>query len=299
MSKPSFMEKIRSGDILVADGATGTNLLNRGLFRGTPSEEWIIKNPDEVIRLHRDFIQAGADILLTNTFGGSPLRLESAELVGRAAEVNREAVRLARQAAEGAAVFVAGSIGPSGKLLKPYGPLEETDVYESFAAQIKALSEAGVDLLVIETQFDLREASIAVEAAKSVSDLPLVCSFSYDRGNRTMMGVRPAQMASEIEPLGVDMLGVNCGRSLEENLEALKELYAATDLPLWYKPNAGLPELDPDGNTIYNLTPQEMGSRVGSAIDFGAQVIGGCCGTSPSHLAQIAKSVKAIKSNSD
>jgi 5-methyltetrahydrofolate--homocysteine methyltransferase len=292
MDDISFRDKIKSEEILISDGATGTNLQRRGLQRGTPSEAWLFEKPDEIIKLHRDFFLEGADILLTNTFGGSPLRLEETDLAGRVEEVNHTAVGLARRAADGAHVFVAGSMGPAGKLLKPYGPLDEDDVFNSYSAQAKALNDAGADVLVIETQFDLREAILAINAIKEVSGLPIVCSFSYDRGNRTMMGVRPAQVASEIGPLGVDMLGVNCGRSLEENLVALKELSSATELPLWFKPNAGSPELESDGTTSYKLTPNELGEYVESWIATGAKVIGGCCGTSPAHLMAIAKAGK-------
>ena len=284
---------------LILDGATGTNLQKRGLPRGASSEAWLFDNPAEIIRLHRTFVEAGSDIILTNTFGGSPLRLKESGLEGKVVEANRTAVELARQAIELArqaigdrAVYVAGSIGPSGGLLKPYGPLEEDAVYTSFAAQAEALSQAGADLLVVETQFDLKEAGLAVKAARSVSDLPIVCSFSYDRGTRTMMGVSPSKMAQEIVPLGVVALGINCGRSLEDNLKALQELKAASDLPIWFKPNAGLPVLDQAGEAAYSVSPAEMGAQARQWLAAGAGFIGGCCGTSPEHLAEIARTVK-------
>ena len=199
---------------------------------------------------------------------------------------------LAKEAAAGTAVLVAGSIGPTGQLLKPLGPLEEADAISAFAIQARALSEAGADLLVIETQFDLGEARAALQAARAASRLPIVCSFSYDRGTRTMMGVRPAQMAQELGGL-VDVLGINCGRSLEENFKALQELRSATSLPIWFKPNAGLPELDPEGNPTYTLAPEQEGALAAQWVKAGAQVIGGCCGTSPEHLRAIASAVKA------
>ena len=185
----------------------------------------------------------------------------------RAAEINRRAVELARQAAAGTDVLVAASIGPTGQLLKPFGPLDEAEAERAFAEQARALAEAGADLLVIETQFDLAEARIALRAARAAaSGLPLVCSFSYDRGTRTMMGVQPAQMAGELEGLA-DVLGINCGRSLDDNLKALQELRAATALPVWFKPNAGLPQLDEDGQFVLRRHPREdgrPGPRVGA-----------------------------------
>ena len=156
-----------------------------------------------------------------------------------------------------------------------------------------ALAQAGVELLVIETQFDINEAKAAVMAVRSVSDLPLVCSVSFDRGKRTMMGVSPAQVAQEIGALAVDLLGINCGRSLEDNLAALKLLHAETDKPLWFKPNAGLPKLDDQGQPVYDVTPSDMAEQVPAWLAAGAQVVGGCCGTSPSHLAAIAAVIKS------
>ena len=212
-----------------------------------PVELWVLEKPQEILRLHRDFIEAGADIVLTCTFGGTSVRLEAAGLAGRAEEINRKAVELARQAAEGTPTLVAASIGPTGATAQALWPAGRRVGSRSFAAQAKTLAEAGADLLVIETQFDLGEAEAAIQGVRSVSTLPLVCSFSFDRGTGTMMGVRPAQAGRRLEALGVDVVGINCGRSLDENLNALKELREATALPVWFKPNAGLPRLDDDG----------------------------------------------------
>ena len=292
MDVSPFLARLKDGRVLVADGATGTNLQKRGLPRGVAGEQWVLERPEEILRLHRDFIEAGADIVLTCTFGGASVRLEHAGLADRAEEINRKGVELARRAAEGTATLVAGSIGPTGQLLKPYGPLEEDLAIAAFAAQAKTLTEAGVDLLVIETQFDLGEAEAAIKGVRSVSSLPLVCSFSFDRGTRTMMGVRPAQAGRQLEALGVDVVGINCGRSLDENLNSLKELRAATTLPVWFKPNAGLPRLDDDGSPVYDVTPENMGFYACDWVKAGANVVGGCCGTSPEHLQQIALKVK-------
>ena len=290
----AFLDRLRAGQVLVADGATGTNLQQRGLARGVSSESWVLENPEQITRLHRDFIEAGADLVLTSTFGASSIRLEQAGLAGRAVEVNQQAVALARQAGAGHGTLVAGSIGPTGQLLKPLGPLDEEEAVAAFTAQAQALADAGVDVLVIETQFDLAEAKAAVRAVRAVTDLPLVVSFSYDRGVRTMMGVRPSIMAAELVDLGVDVLGINCGRSLEDNLKALGELRSATRLPIWFKPNAGLPVLDENANPTYTISPEQMGAQVSSWIAAGAQIVGGCCGTSPAHLAAIAGAVKAF-----
>jgi 5-methyltetrahydrofolate--homocysteine methyltransferase len=292
MPKLPFLERIKSGQVLVSDGATGTNLQTRGLALGAPGETWVLESPEEILWLHRSFMEAGSDILLTCTFGGSGVRLEQAGLQGQMEEVNRRAVDLARQASAEGDALVAGSIGPLGHLLKPLGPLEPEEALAAYTEQARVLDAAGVDLLVIETQFDLAEAEAAVQGVRSVSSLPLVCSFSYDRGTRTMMGVRPTQAGKQLTEWGVDVVGINCGRSLDDNLKALQELRAATDLAIWFKPNAGLPELDAEGRPTYSVTPQEMGARVSEWLAAGASIVGGCCGTSPEHLREIAKNVR-------
>lgn len=290
MSPSSFLARLSGSATLVLDGATGTNLQQRGLPTGVPSDLWVLDSPDEVLRLHQDFVAAGADLLLTDTFGSSRPRLAQAGIEARFEETNRAAVALARAAGAG---LVAGSLGPMGEMLEPMGTLTVERAEIEYAAQARLLAEAGVDLLVIETQFDLNEAAAAVRAVRSVTELPVVCSFSYDRGARTMMGVRPSQAAREIAPLGVTAIGINCGRSLDENFKALQELRAATDLPIWFKPNAGLPRTEPDGRMAYDVTPAMMGEHVAQWVESGARLIGGCCGTSPEHLAAIAAAAKA------
>ncbi len=288
----SFLDRLRAGEIFISDGATGTNLQARGLARGLAPEQWVLDNPEAIVQLHRDFVAAGANILLTSTFGGTALRLEHNDLQARATEINRRAVELARQASDGRPVLVAGSLGPTGHLLEPLGPLTRDDAVKAYADQARWLAEGGADLLVIETQFDLVEAAAAVEGARSTTNLPLVCSFSFDMGRRTMMGVQPAQMAQEFTALGVDVIGVNCGRSLEENLVVLKAVRAATDRPVWFKPNAGLPRMGDDDAAIYDVTPAMMGEAAGHWLAAGAQIIGGCCGTTPEHLREIARAAK-------
>lgn len=292
MKKASFLQRIQSGEVLIADGATGSNLFARGLSRGQSPEHWVLEQPEQILQLHRDFLAAGSDIILTSTFGGSSIRLSGSALDGRAVEVNHRAADLALQACQGTSALVAGSLGPLGQLLKPFGPLTPQEAFAAYAQQAKALSEAGVDLLLIETQFDLAEATAAVQAARTVSNLPIVTSFSYDRGKKTMMGLSPSKAGAELSNLKVDVIGINCGRSLEDNLANLRELREVVSLPIWFKPNAGLPRVDDDGNTYYELSPQQMGEQAVDWLAAGAQVLGGCCGTSPEHLQQIAQAVK-------
>ncbi len=292
MTSNPFLDRLNAGEILVLDGATGTNLQRRGLPTGMPSDVWVLDNPAAVRQLHADFLAAGSDLLLTNTFGSSRLHLGHAGLADRFEETNRRAVELLREVIQGTPTLAAGSLGPLGEMLQPYGLLSEEDAERYYAEQAQVLSAAGVDLLVVETQFDLTEALAAVRGVRTVTDLPLVCSFSYDRGARTMMGVKPAQMALALADQGVAALGINCGRSLEDNLKALHELRQATDLPIWFKPNAGLPRTDEAGALHYDVTPEIMAGQVPLWIEAGARLIGGCCGTSPEHLRAIAGVVK-------
>lgn len=292
----SFRSLIKQGIFLVADGATGTNLQACGLPQGSPSDIWVLENPKEVLALHQKFITAGSNIILTDTFGAKEIQLKKAGLGEKAEELNTRAVELARQAAEGHDVFVAGSIGPIGELLQPYGTLSAEEAAAQYSAQAQTLIKAGVDLLVVETQYDLAEAKTALAAVRARSaDIPLVCSFSYDRGVRTMMGVKPGQMAAELAQSGADLLGINCGRSVEENMKNLAELRAATSLPIWFKPNAGMPQSDGMGGTSYQSTPEQVGTQVSSWLQAGAAVVGGCCGTTPEHIAAIAQAVASYK----
>lgn len=286
-------KRLAAGEVFVLDGATGTNLQRISLPVGASAEVWVLENPEAIANLERSFVDAGSDIILTCTFGGTRLRLDASGLADRFEEVNRKAVEIVQEVSRGTDVLVAGSIGPTGHMLAPLGTLNEEDAEADFQAQAKLLVEAGVDLLVIETQFDLAEATAAIRGVRAVdAQIPLVCSFSYDRGTRTMMGVKPETMAAAIGELAVDVLGINCGRSLEENFQALGQLRQATDKPIWFKPNAGMPEMDEDGKPTYSVSPVEMGAMVPGWLEAGAQLVGGCCGTSPAHLAEIAKTVK-------
>ncbi len=295
MPKNKFVDLLKSKKYLVSDGATGSNLQQRGLDKGKAAETWLFENPQAIKQLHLDFLNAGSDILLTCTFGANQLRLEHAGLGGKVKEANTLAVRIARDAIGDRPVLVAGSMGPLGQMLKPLGLLDVNDTRRIYVEQAQALSDAGADLLVIETQFDINEATAAIQGAQSVCDLPVVCSFSYDRGVKTMMGTSPTKMAQALAQFDLVALGINCGKSIDENLACLKELKQVSEKPIWFKPNAGLPSVDEMGNAIYTTTPADMGSKVSTWIAAGSAVIGGCCGTSPAHLAAMAEEVKKFK----
>ena len=288
-----FLERLQSGEILVADGSTGASLYEMGLQPGTLPEELVLDQPEMVLRLASGFVAAGSDIILTDTFCGTRLHMKGSKYVDRAPEISTRAAELARQAASArSGVLVAGSIGPIGLLMKPYGPLTVDEATATFAEQAKALVEGGVDLLVIETMFAFEEADAAFNGARSITDLPIVVSFSYDRGVRTMMGVKPADMFKRYKEMGAVMIGANCGTTLE-NMEKIQQEYAATEpgFPLWAKPNAGLPRLV-DGVTVFDVTPEQMAEYAQKYVALGVRVVGGCCGNMPEHIAAIVKAVK-------
>ena len=286
--KRSFIDRLAAGDILVSDGATGTNLQSAGLALGVPPEDWVFDAPEKILALHRSFIEAGSDIILTCTFGGTRIRLRDSQYADRTPELNRRAAELARQAA-GENRLVAGSMGPTGALMEPFGELTHDEAVSAYAEQAKALTDGGVDFLLLETFFALEEALPAIEGVKRGSKLPLVVSFSYDQGTRTMMGLSPTQVVQAIAPLGVAAIGANCGKDLDTMEKIVTELAAQkTGLPLWIKPNAGLPRMDGD-RSVYDLPPAKMGQATKRFIELGARIVGGCCGNSPAHVAAIAR----------
>ena len=266
-----------------------------GLKPGQSPEEWVIDEPGRVRELHRRFVEAGADIILTNTFGGSRPRLKRSRYPGEVAGINRWAAELAWEAArEGQGeVLVAGSMGPIGELLEPLGPLSMEEVSGYYAEQAAALAEGGVDLVLMETMFDLAEARAAIEGARRATGLPVVCTVSFDMGTVTMMGTSPTDVARELGGLGLAALGLNCGRSLEDTLAVMREMGGALEgrLPLWCKPNAGLPDMEGDFPE-YRIEPEEMAACAVEFVKLGARVVGGCCGSSPEHIRAIARAVR-------
>jgi methionine synthase I (cobalamin-dependent) len=284
---PSFIELLADRPVLVADGATGTNYQNMGIEPGVAPEEWVVAAPDKVQELHRRFVDAGSELVLTCSFGGSSLRLADEALHGRAVEVNRRAAELAREAV-GTGVLVAGSLGPTGHLTEPLGPLTHDLAVATYAEQARALADGGVDLLVLETFFSLDEGLWALEGIKSASDLPLVVSYSFDQGTKTMMGLTPTQVVEAFAPLGIAAIGANCGKSLADTDMIVDELLAAADgLPLWVKPNAGVPRMVGD-SVIYDAGPDDLAEHVRGYVDRGVRIVGGCCGSTPEHIAAIA-----------
>lgn len=284
---PDFVQMLEDRGVLLADGALGTNFQDMGIEPGVAGEEWVFDAPEQVTTLHRRFVDAGCDLVLTCSFGGSSVRLEDGPLAGRARELNTRAAELAREAV-GEDILVAGSMGPTGQLAEPFGPLTREAGLSAFSEQARALADGGADLLVLETFFALDEALWAIEAVGAATDVPLVMSFSFDQGTKTMMGLSPADVTAATRSLGLAALGLNCGRSLDDTERLVSEFLAAEmTCPLWVKPNAGVPQVVADG-VVYPENPESFAARVSQFATQGANIVGGCCGSTPAHLTALA-----------
>jgi 5-methyltetrahydrofolate--homocysteine methyltransferase len=283
---PEILKRLKNGEVLVADGAIGTMLMQRGLRPGSCPESVNLSQPDLLLQIAQLYCDAGADIVTTNTFGGSPIRLSQEKLDDRTEEINQSAVGAVRKAV-GRRAYVSGSCGPCGRLLKPYGDADPADVRRSFRRQILSLVDAGIDILCIETMTDLAEAKLAIEAAREIAaNLPIIATMTFDRTKRgfyTIMGNSLHDAAKGLESAGANIIGSNCGNGCRNMVELARELRKGTRLPLIIQPNAGLPERFKD-RLIYRETPEFMTEAAKELIDIGVSVIGGCCGTTPEHI---------------
>ncbi len=285
-----FIEQLIARGPVVTDGAWGTELQARGLPVGEFPDAWNLTHPERVAEVARAYVDAGSQIILTNTFGANRVRLAENGLANQVAEINRRGVEISREAA-GSRARVFASIGPSGKLLMS-GDVTEEELSAAFAEQAHALAQAGADALVIETISDLEEGRIAVTAARQTG-LPVVASAVFDSGklkDRTMMGSTPEQAAEAFVNAGADVIGANCGQGIAGFAAICKRLRAATDRPIWIKANAGLPTLV-EGRAVYQATPVEFASHVPELVELGASFIGGCCGTNPEFIRAVVRAL--------
>jgi methionine synthase I (cobalamin-dependent) len=284
----AFLQELLSRGPVITDGAWGTEIQRLGLEAGGCPDAWNLINPSAVEQVARSYVQAGSDLILTNTFGASRVMLERYGLADKAVDLNRAGAMLSRKAAAERA-FVFGSIGPAGKLLV-MGEISHEELAAAFEEQAFALADGGVHGIVVETMSDLGEAKIAVTAAKGTG-LPVVASMVYDAGkefDRTMMGTTAEEAAAALADAGADVIGANCGLGIEFFETVTKRLRAATSLPVWIKPNAGLPEVVA-GEIVYKTTAEEFASYAVGIREAGAQFIGGCCGTSPDFIRALVR----------
>jgi 5-methyltetrahydrofolate--homocysteine methyltransferase len=279
----------RKGEVLLADGAWGTELFQRGLPPGHAPEDWNITHPEQVRDVARAYREAGSRIVLTNSFGGNRFTLEAHGLGDRMRSVNETASRLTSEAV-GSAAVVAGDIGPSGKILS-IDPVTPEDLFRAFHDQAAALRDGGAQWIVVESMQDMEEMGIAVEAAKKATGLPVVASMTYalgTRGFRTMMGQAPEDCVRRAVEAGADLIGANCGAGIDAYVPLAPILRALTVLPLWIKANAGIPRVEA-GRTVYPLGPAQYASYVPALVSSGVDVVGGCCGTTPAHILEVGR----------
>lgn len=294
--KASLQDLLAAQPTVLADGAMGTMLFARGLVQGESPERWNVEQPDKVRSVHRAYIEAGSQIVLTNTFGCNRVRLSTHDLEARAAELNEAGARNARAEADAAPnpVVVAGSMGPTGVMLAPYGTLEFDEAVGAFAEQAAALIAGGVDVLWVETMSDLEEVRAAVEGCRRAgAAFPVVATMTFDAHGRTMMGVTPVRALETLQSLNVIALGGNCGNGPDEIESVVTAMHAANPgMALVAKANAGLPRLT-DAGAVYDATPEDMAHYALRVRDLGARVIGACCGSSPDHIRAMAEALRA------
>lgn len=280
-----FLSTLKSKRVLLCDGAMGTELQYRGLKVGDCPEEYNLSRPEIIQSIHKDYFDAGSDLVETNTFGANRLRLKFYGLENKVKEINLAAVNNVK-AVLPKYKFIAGSIGPLGELIEPLGNISEQSAYEVFAEQINILETGGVDLLLIETMMSIEEALIAVKAAKANSSLPIAASMTFELGKtglKTPWGVDVKTAVSELIKSGADIIGANCGKGFDEMILVMKEMKQLTDKPLLAQSNAGIPELV-NGELFYKETPDMIAPQISKLLNIGVNIIGGCCGTNPQHI---------------
>jgi 5-methyltetrahydrofolate--homocysteine methyltransferase len=291
--KHSIMDLVKER-VVILDGGMGTELIRLGLPEGECPELWNSEKPEIVKQIHTNYFEAGSDVVLTNSFGGNAIKLSSHGLEKRCYELNREAAKIAK-GVKPEAKFIAGSMGPTGKFLKPNGEYTEEEFEEAYAEQAIGLTEGGADFLLIETQYDLREALSALRGTRRVSHLPVFVTMTYKltpRGYFTIMGNSVPQCLRELEAENVPILGTNCTLNSAEMVELVRIMRGATPLPLIAQANAGQPELIPGGKVAYSQDVEDYVRYIPQMIKNGASVIGGCCGTNPDYIRRMAEVIK-------
>jgi 5-methyltetrahydrofolate--homocysteine methyltransferase len=287
-------EQLKDGKVLISDGAWGTELHKKGLKPGECPELWCVEHRDAVLSIAASYIAAGSDMIKTNSFGGTRFKLEHFGLDNRVAELNRAAAAISREAA-GPNKHVIASVGPTGKMLL-MGDVAEEALYNAFKEQLAALEAGGADACCIESFFAVDEAALAVKAAKENTKLEVICTFTFERTTqneyRTMMGVSPSDMATAILDASADIIGTNCGNGMERMAEIVREIrQTAPQAPILVHANAGMPT-EKDGKTVFPETPDLMAKYAVEVRKAGANIVGGCCGTTPDHIRAIAKALR-------
>lgn len=292
MNKEQFFSFLKD-NIMILDGATGTELQKRGMPKGVCPEKWVIENPEVIIKVQRGYIDAGSNAVYTCTFGGNRIKLEEFGLGDKTVEINAQLARLSRKAV-GDKGFVVGDLAPTGQFVRPFGDMPFETCVEVYKEQVKGLLEGGVDFFVVETMMDIQEARAALIAVKESCDLPVCVSMTFDENGQTLMGTDPITALITLQSLGADAVGCNCSTGPKDMLKIIKTMKPYAKVPLIAKPNAGLPKLI-DGQTFFDMGAEEFGTYVEEFAKSGVNLFGGCCGTSPLYIEEIKKNIKGLK----
>jgi 5-methyltetrahydrofolate--homocysteine methyltransferase len=279
--------------VVILDGAMGSLLIDQGLEPGIPPEYWNISHPEKIQKIHSDYFKAGADVVFTNTFGGSRMKLSAHKHGHSIEQYNKAAVELAKEICP-ESKFIAGDIGPSGAALPPVGSATVEEFYENFVEQASILTDAGVDFFFVETMIDLKEAEAAVKAIKSISNKPIFASITYQkfkRGYFTVMGNSVVDCVKTLEEAGADVIGANCTIESKDMIDLIPLISQETSLPISAKPNAGKPELL-NGKTVYPASIEDFTEDILAIINNGARLVGGCCGTDPEFIARLSERIR-------
>lgn len=292
MNKKDFLDFLNQ-NILILDGATGTELQKRGMPGGVCPEMWVIENPDVIMDIQKDYINAGSNAVYTCTFGGNRIKLSEFGLGDKVVEINKKLAQLSRKAA-GEKGLVAGDLAPTGRFVRPFGDMPFEEAVDVYKEQVKGLLEGGVDFFVIETMMDIQEARAALLAVKESCDLPVCVSMTFDESGRTLTGTDSVSALIILQSLGADVVGCNCSTGPQDMIKIIREMKPYAKVPLLAKPNAGLPKLI-DGKTRFDMEPEEFGSYIKEFVEAGVNLLGGCCGTSPVYIEQIRKNIEGLK----
>ena len=282
MTKQDF-QKLAENHILLLDGATGSNLMKAGMPRGVCTESWVIEHKDVIQALQKGYIEAGSNIIYAPTFGGNRISLSLHGLE----EINHTLAGYSKEIAP-AGVYVAGDITTTGKMMAPAGDMTYEKAFETYQEQIGYLRDAGVDLIVAETMINIEETLAAVDACQSVCDLPIICTVTVEADGSIFSGGNAVEAAMSLEAAGADAVGINCSVGPDQLVSVVRNIKENVSIPVIAKPNAGMPQIDDQGNAVYSMTPADFAGYMRVLVDNGASVVGGCCGTTPEFIAETA-----------
>lgn len=287
MTRQEFTELTDRGVVLL-DGATGSNLIKAGMPRGISSEQWVLEHPEVLQELQRSYVEAGSRIVYAPTFAANRISLKNFGLEDRAAELNARLVKISREAVEGRA-YVAGDLTTTGQLMEPKGDLTYGDLYEAYKEQIRALADAGADLLVAETMLSVDETVVALDAAQAVCDLPMMCSLSLEADGTAMYGGNAVEAVQTLQEMGAAAVGLNCSVGPDQLESVVRNMKEAAQVPVIAKPNAGMPVISEKGEAVYSMNEEDFARYTRILTEAGANLVGGCCGTTPSYIRRLAQ----------